>query len=196
MNRRIVITTEDINMYSKALWKAKYEMSTGDKLSDSNVICSMYANYKYHVCNKKWKINQLGSREGKPIMAQETAVNYESIGKRDCECMDTYVAKKFLQLKDSAKKRDKEFDLTLSTVRYMLRRKTCYYTGLPVASYEDPMHPNQLTIDRVDPSLGYVKGNVVVCSHLANQFKNKIEHDFTEHVPRDKVLKILNKMFS
>jgi hypothetical protein len=171
-------------------------MATGEKLNNANVIQSMYSNYKYNVGRKKWNINQLSSREGKPIMSQETAVEYESIGKRDCECMETYVARKFLQLRDSAIKRDKEFDLTLSTVRNLLRRKTCFYTGLRVGSYEDPMHPNQLTIDRVDPSLGYVKGNVVVCSHLANQFKSKIEHDFTNHIPREKVLKILNKMFS
>ena len=95
-----------------------------------------------------------------------------------CYDIDEYVAKKYLQLKASATKRNKEFDLTLAVVRKLVKTKKCYYTGMPVASYEDYTHPNQLTIDRVDATLGYTKDNVVVCSHLANQFKNKIEHDF------------------
>ena len=39
---------------------------------------------------------------------------------------------------------------------------------------EDPRHDNNATLDRLIPEKGYVKGNVVACTHIANQLKNEL----------------------
>jgi hypothetical protein len=36
---------------------------------------------------------------------------------------------------------------------------------------------NSPSLDRIDPKLGYIKGNVQVISHLANSMKNNASHD-------------------
>lgn len=83
---------------------------------------------------------------------------------------DKKVAYKYIQLERSARKRGKEFDLSLVDVRNLLRRKMCYYTNVAF----ETTGPNQRTIDRLDSSKGYVKGNVVACTFLVNQAKNQL----------------------
>lgn len=47
---------------------------------------------------------------------------------------DTFVAKKYIQIHDSAKSRGIKFDMSLKKVRQLLTRKTCYFTGQPFDS--------------------------------------------------------------
>jgi hypothetical protein len=77
---------------------------------------------------------------------------------------DYYVAKKLVQLKQSADSRKIEFSLKFSTVKRLLSTKTCYYTGTPFAKNGR----NSRTIDRVDASRGYVDDNVVACTTEIN----------------------------
>lgn len=58
-------------------------------------------------------------------------------------------------------------------IKRLLERKTCYYTGSRFTNSEN----YRRTIDRVDSSKGYVKGNVVACTHGINQIKNLILED-------------------
>ena len=81
---------------------------------------------------------------------------------------DTKVAKKYLSLKESAKARDKPFNLTLTGIANMARSKVCYYSGLPLTN-------KTRTIDRVNSSLGYVTGNVVACHVTINQLKADLD---------------------
>lgn len=80
------------------------------------------------------------------------------------------LADKYLQLFRSSVKRGKEFNLTLKDVHNILQQKTCYYTG----TVFEESGPNMRTVDRVDNSLGYVKGNVVACTLAANQAKEHL----------------------
>lgn len=82
------------------------------------------------------------------------------------------VANKFVSLYRSAKSRNKEFNISYLDVYRLLSRKTCYYTGIP---FDDDI--NKRSIDRIDSSRGYVKGNVVACSLRVNQIKNKLFED-------------------
>ena len=84
------------------------------------------------------------------------------------------VAKKYSRLLHSAASRGLPFNLTLSDIRKLLKRKTCAYTKV---EFDDKVENFHRTIDRIDCNLGYVKGNVVACTHEANQLK---EH-FFEH---------------
>lgn len=84
------------------------------------------------------------------------------------------VARKYTQLLTSAASRGLPFNLTLADVRALLKRKTCAYTKV---EFSETNEAHKRTIDRMDCNLGYVRGNVVACTHEANQLK---EH-FFEH---------------
>ena len=72
----------------------------------------------------------------------------------------------------SASNRNKDFNLTRTDIRRLLERKTCFYTGLPFSTKEGS--PYIRTIDRVNANRGYVKGNVVACCKVVNEFKNQL----------------------
>ena len=86
----------------------------------------------------------------------------------EVEDFDTFVAVKYIQTKISASNRGIEFKLSLSQMAKILKRKTCFYTGVEL----DDVH--SLSLDRKDNKLGYVEGNVVACSKLVNNLKEQI----------------------
>ena len=47
----------------------------------------------------------------------------------------------------------------------------CPWLKIPLFSNEGKFGPNSPSLDRVLPELGYVKGNIIVISHLANTIK-------------------------
>ena len=84
----------------------------------------------------------------------------------ESEINDYYVAKKLVQLKQSADSRGIEFNLSFKTVKRLLSTKKCYYTGK-----EFGKGGMARSIDRVDSSSGYINGNVVSCTVEINQRK-------------------------
>jgi hypothetical protein len=72
----------------------------------------------------------------------------------------------------SAKRRAKEkglmFDIDVSDV---IVPAVCPVLGIPLAISVGKVAQNSPTLDRIIPSLGYVKGNVMVISHRANTIK-------------------------
>lgn len=108
------------------------------------------------------------------------------------------VARKWVQLHESALRRGKEFNLTHSDVRKLLSRKTCTYTGIRFeytpSECINGVDPYCRTIDRLDPNKGYVKGNVFAITHMANQMKNSLLEDKTSS--RKTSLKTLTKFVS
>lgn len=109
------------------------------------------------------------------------------------------IISKWKQLKQSAKDRKKEFNLTLEDIRKLLLTEKCYYLGCQLEEYDssapDSKHsPNERTIDRIDNTLGYIPGNVVACSRKANQLKNIVfESDFSSP---EEVIKLIDKVKS
>jgi len=81
---------------------------------------------------------------------------------------DTSVAKKYIQIHDSAKSRGIEFDMSLKKVRQLLTRKTCYFTGQPFDS------KNVRSFDRLNNEIGYVDSNVVACGQIINSRKGSL----------------------
>ena len=88
------------------------------------------------------------------------------------------VAYKLTQLYRSSVKRDKEFDLELNDVHHLLEQKVCFYTG---KEFEKEGQYKR-TIDRVDHNKGYVKGNVVACTDIANQLKARLFEEPTREI--------------
>ena len=53
---------------------------------------------------------------------------------------------------------------------YATQKGFCFYSG--VEMYCGPrIWPHTMSVDRLDPKLGYVKGNVVLCTYESNTSK-------------------------
>jgi hypothetical protein len=85
---------------------------------------------------------------------------------------DYQVAKKLVQLKQSADSRKLEFDLSFKTVRRIMTTKKCYYTGVEFGEGN-----LQRSVDRVDSTKGYIDGNVVACTIDINSKKANLTSD-------------------
>ena len=70
---------------------------------------------------------------------------------------------------------------------------TCPVLGIPIIVGSDKGTDNSPSLDRVVPSLGYVRGNVLVISNRANRIKNnatvtelrRVAEFFENHVHND-----------
>lgn len=83
---------------------------------------------------------------------------------------DLEVAKKMLNLKQSADSRNIKFDLSFTTLKELMEQKKCFYTGRLLETKGD----FSLSIDRIDNKLGYIDGNVVACTVDINRKKTDI----------------------
>ena len=78
----------------------------------------------------------------------------------------------YCTLRDHAKARGIEFKITLD-----------YWRGLVDAfAYYEPREDEALSIDRVDPTKGYIEGNIRVVTVSLNSFKSTREQYLPEHV--------------
>jgi len=92
---------------------------------------------------------------------------------------DLSICAKYTQLYNSAVNRGLTFDLSLYDVKKLLKRKYCAYTGIELTNNGQTNCRTQRTIERIDSKKGYVKGNVIAVSFVANQLKNIILEDTT-----------------
>ena len=83
---------------------------------------------------------------------------------------DVEVAKKLINIYQSAQDRKLDFNLGFDYVKKLLEFKQCYYTGTPFT--EDGV--NARSFDRIDSDKGYVEGNVVACTVDINGKKSNL----------------------
>jgi hypothetical protein len=96
--------------------------------------------------------------------------------KNNPEPSDIEVAKKLLNIYQSAMDRKLEFNLSFESVKTLLRFSTCYYTGRKF----DVEGPYSRSIDRIDSSKGYIEGNVVSCTIDINGKKSNLSDEEIE----------------
>lgn len=72
------------------------------------------------------------------------------------------------------------YDLTKEYIQELLEKQEykCYYTGVDLKIGDKLTNP---TLDRIDSSKGYVKGNVVICTEIANIMKNDLSIPEIKH---------------
>lgn len=87
------------------------------------------------------------------------------------EITDLVVATRLCTIARNAATRGIEFDLSFSKLKRLLKTKRCFFTGVELDRIEDS--PNQMSIDRLDNSKGYIDSNVVVCAREFNQNKKR-----------------------
>jgi hypothetical protein len=68
-----------------------------------------------------------------------------------------------------AKKKSLDFDITVDDIEIP---EMCPVLGIPLIKGDGRLTENSPTIDRIDNTKGYIKGNVMVISHRANNIKN------------------------
>lgn len=96
---------------------------------------------------------------------------------------EEWVARKYISIKTRAEQKGQEFELSLSDMRNLCRVKTCAYTGVTLThnSNVSEQLPTAHSVDRIDNTNGYIKGNVLVCSVAANGAKGRIEQAMKEY---------------
>ena len=83
---------------------------------------------------------------------------------------DIEIAKKMINLQQSAISRNFDFDLSFETTKRLMSYSKCFYTGV---EFEDS-GKLAMSIDRVETTLGYVEGNVVACTVDINSKKSNL----------------------
>lgn len=113
---------------------------------------------------------------------------------------DIQIAKRFINKCKDSQKRGLDFNLNFTSFKNLMRSEKCYYTGVSLITPEvvipgktHKLRPNDRTIDRIDASKGYIKGNVVACSFSANRFKAMFESG-TNSLTNKQAIKILTSM--
>jgi len=96
--------------------------------------------------------------------------------KKKSDLNDVEVAKKLLNIYQSAMDRKLEFNLSFESVKTLLKFPTCYYTGRKF----EIEGPYSRSIDRIDSSKGYIEGNVVSCTVDINGKKSNLSDEEIE----------------
>ncbi len=75
----------------------------------------------------------------------------------------------FQQVKNRAASRGIKFSISLSDIQIP---EFCPVLGIKLKTGVTHSRPDSPSLDRIDSSKGYIKGNVIVVSHRANTIKN------------------------
>lgn len=89
---------------------------------------------------------------------------------------DIEVAKKIINIYQSAQDRKIDFNLSFEYVKNLLEYKNCYYTDIPFT--DDGIHAR--SFDRIDSDKGYIEGNVVACTIDINGKKANLSFEEIE----------------
>ena len=108
-----------------------------------------------------------------PVQTEQKQVAPIQNTKQQPAISEIEVAKKLINIYQSAQDRKLQFNLSFEYVRKMLEYKTCYYTNKPFT--EDG--PNARSFDRVDSDKGYIEGNVVACTIDINGKKSNLSFE-------------------
>lgn len=91
---------------------------------------------------------------------------------------DAEIAKKYLNKINDCSKNNIEFSLSLTQWKNIWSRKRCPYTCRVLGRDGH----DKATVDRIDPSLGYVTGNVIVCTSWVNFHKANLTVDVFKNI--------------
>jgi len=90
---------------------------------------------------------------------------------------ERFVAEYYVGKSRSAIERDIPWKLSLMSFRNMMRATVCPYTGVLMTKPNlSTPKPTDITIDRIDNTKGYIPGNVMAISRMANNFKSIFEN--------------------
>lgn len=85
------------------------------------------------------------------------------------------MVKRYLNKFKDAYERDIPFELTFNQFKKILSRKVCPFSGRVMT--DDENQPDSRSLDRIDASKGYIRGNVIACSYRINCIKSNLTEE-------------------
>lgn len=85
---------------------------------------------------------------------------------------DSALAALYLYKVKNAAERGIEFTLTISDLKKIISKKSCYFTGRRFVNDSESI--DKITLDRIDNQIGYTKDNTVACCFWVNKMKNEL----------------------
>ena len=85
----------------------------------------------------------------------------------------------YYEAKKRAKQREIEFTITKDDI---IVPSSCPITGVPLVKHTKVFGRDSFSLDRVDPTKGYIPGNVRVISWAANNIKNNFTLEQVENL--------------
>ena len=158
---------EDLKLYSSPIKKS---ILVNEKIIENNngdlVYSTAKSEYKCQYCgetdpSKFEPSNHITCKHCRNRLAYE----------REHKDMETALYNRSL---DSAYKRKLEFNLSKEYIKTILEEQNykCFYTGEKFIDGKDIF--TQPSIDRIDSNKGYIKGNIVICTVIANTVKQEL----------------------
>lgn len=90
--------------------------------------------------------------------------------------LESIAVSKWTALKSKCQSNKITFDLTVEDIKKLQCKKTCEITGVKIyKAVSKQQVDNTLTFDRIFPSKGYVKSNVIAVSKKINEAKGCID---------------------
>lgn len=109
------------------------------------------------------------------IASKVDTATAESVEEEFPEPEDVKYARQYAGKCRKSKERGINFELTFAQYKRLMKTKTCFFTGRKLQrAVEDQLHPDDLTLDRIDASVGYTFHNTVACCRAANMLKNHL----------------------
>ena len=94
----------------------------------------------------------------------------------------------------NAEERNIKFDMNFADFAAIVSNKICCITGNTLDHTSDRFGETRFSLDRIDPTLGYVKGNVVVMSAHVNNAKADLDKFLSSGLPDEHLLKVIYKV--
>lgn len=125
------------------------------------------------------------------ISEYKTRGNAESLSQVD---QDKNLARGYLNKIASSEARGLVFELSLDFFKNLVRSSVCAYTGLPIGKGIDGAPAEyDLTIERIDPLVGYIESNTVAVARVANEAKARLDEFLHSSLPDEVKRKILSQ---
>lgn len=98
--------------------------------------------------------------------------------KHESSSIEQYLKYVCRNIKNRAKKEDINFNITFNDLieLFNIQKGLCFYTDieLKIGIGQNKKERNTLSVDKIIPEKGYVKGNLVLCSKRINTVKNDL----------------------
>ncbi len=77
------------------------------------------------------------------------------------------------------KNRNHEVDIDVDYINFLFKKQEgkCFWFGVTLIPSNVKKHPQQPSLERLDNTLGYIKGNVVLSCYSANIGRNETNKD-------------------
>lgn len=200
-----IALTEEQQEELKAIWN---DYTIEDLAKKFNLCKSSISNYairlrltKRSKAGPKYYLKKVGSDKAECRQCQQVKSLQTEFAKRRAVCktctnkrvnlkikssFDNYWNYRHLSLKMRANKTKIPFDLTPEDLKELWNSQQgkCFYTDREM-SWGDAAHRrNLVTIDKIDIPKGYTKGNIVLCTWLANSVKTDLTlEELKEWIP-------------